>query len=170
MTSTVTPGEFWGALGRKASPATIVTTINSEGIPAGFVGLSATHVSAAPAIMSIAVGASTSALASLRQSGVFVINHLAEPARDVWERFSAKDAPKGDDRFTTLSYRAGGLGAPVFDEITCAFECRVAQDIEVEGTHLILGHVAKIHRRSEATPIVFFGGAVLPLNVGWGET
>jgi len=55
---------FWRALGQRAIGSTIVTARSEEG-PAGFLGLSASHVSADPPVMLVSVDRRTSALATV---------------------------------------------------------------------------------------------------------
>jgi flavin reductase (DIM6/NTAB) family NADH-FMN oxidoreductase RutF len=55
---------FWRTLGERAIGATIVTAHGADG-PAGFLGLSATHVCADPPSMLVSIDRKTSALAAV---------------------------------------------------------------------------------------------------------
>lgn len=91
-------GAFWNAVGQRAVAATIVTARGSAG-PAGFLGLSATHVCASPPTMLVSIDAKTSALGAIRDSRHFAINYLPRGTEDVVDAFSGKGDLKGRDRF-----------------------------------------------------------------------
>lgn len=151
---------FWGALGIRATGVAIVTASGEHG-PSGFLALSATHLAASPPTMTISVSLTTSAYADIVASGHFVINYLSADARDIYDRFTAKDAPKGAERFAGLDYVAGETGAPVFTSTTGALECKVEEIIERHGTALVLGTILWAHQNDGASPMIHFRGGVL---------
>ena len=65
---------FWKAIGCRAIGVAIVTAKGADG-PAGFLALSATHLSASPPMMMVSIGLITSALGAVRQSNHFAINY-----------------------------------------------------------------------------------------------
>ena len=71
---------FWRTLGERAIGATIVTAQGADG-PAGFLGLSATHVCADPPSMLVSIDRKTSALAAVLHGHHFAINYLGRDAR-----------------------------------------------------------------------------------------
>ncbi|MBY8977151.1 flavin reductase [Rhodobacteraceae bacterium NNCM2] len=158
----LTPGDFWRALGMRATGVTIITTKGAKG-PAGFMALSATHLSAAPPLMTISVSASTSALPVLLESGAFAINYLSEGGREIHDRFTARDAPRGSARFEGLAWSELKTGAPVFDAVTGALDCRVEEVIERHGTSLVIGRIVGKMTRPEARPLVHFAGGLTRL-------
>ena len=56
---------FWKAIGCRAIGVAIVTAKGTDG-PAGFLALSATHLSASPPMMMVSIGLTTSALGAVR--------------------------------------------------------------------------------------------------------
>lgn len=155
----ITIPAFWTALGARAISATIVTTEGNDG-PQGFVALSATHFSADPPLVTVSVSATTSALAGIRTSGAFAINFLSREGHAVYERFAAKDAPKGAARFAGLDYSRLATGAPAFAATTGVLDCRFVEAIEREGTTLIFGRIVDFLRHAEALPLVHFAGRI----------
>jgi flavin reductase (DIM6/NTAB) family NADH-FMN oxidoreductase RutF len=151
---------FWGALGVRATGVAIVTATGDNG-PSGFLALSATHLAASPPTMTVSVSLTTSAYADIVASGHFVINYLSKDALDVYERFTARDAPKGAERCAGLDHASGETGAPVFARITGALECRVEEIIERHGTALVLGTILWAHDNEGAEPLVHFRGKLL---------
>ena len=68
-------GKFWKTLGERATGATLVTADGAEGWT-GFLGLSASHVSAAPPVMLVSIDRKTSALSGVLEKGHFAVNFL----------------------------------------------------------------------------------------------
>ena len=89
---------FWRTLGERAIGATIVTAQGADG-PAGFLGLSATHVCADPPSMLVSIDRKTSALAAVLHGHHFAINYLGRDARAIADMFAGKTAAKGSARF-----------------------------------------------------------------------
>jgi flavin reductase (DIM6/NTAB) family NADH-FMN oxidoreductase RutF len=151
---------FWGALGVRATGVAIVTASGEHG-PSGFLALSATHLAASPPTMTISVSLTTSAYADIVASGHFVINYLSTEAADVYARFTARDAPKGAERFAGLDYALGKSGAPVFARTTGALECKVEEIIERHGTALVIGIIVAAHDNEAAPPMIHYRGKIL---------
>ena len=151
---------FWSALGPRATGVTIVTASGESG-PSGFLALSATHLTASPPTMTISVSLTTSAYADIVASGHFAINYLSHEALDIYERFSARDAPKGAERFAGFDYAPGKTGAPIFTRTTGALECKVAEIIERHGTALVLGTILWAHDNEGTQPMIHYRGAIL---------
>lgn len=151
---------FWSAIGARATGATIVTAQADRG-PAGLVALSATHFSAAPPLVTVAVGAGTAALQDILASRAFAVNFLSTEGRAIYDRFAAKDAPKGAERFAGLDFAPLRTGAPVFAAITGALDCELEEVVERAGTSLIFGRIVEVVRHREARPLIHFGGRLL---------
>ncbi len=103
---------FWRVLGERATGATIVTAQGADG-PAGFLGLSATHVCADPPTMLVSIDSKTSALAAVLHARHFAINYLGRDARAIADTFAGKTAAKGAARFEpgrwgSLDHRRAG--------------------------------------------------------------
>lgn len=151
---------FWAALGPRATGVAIVTAAGESG-PSGFLALSATHLAASPPTMTISVSLTTSAYADIVASGHFAINYLSSEAADVYDRFSARDAPKGAERFAGLDYEFGKSGTPIFSQITGALECKVEEIIQRHGTALVLGTILWAHDNEASRPMIHYRGAIL---------
>lgn len=153
-------GTFWQAVGQRAVAATIVTARGSAG-PAGFLGLSATHVCADPPTMLVSIDARTSALGAIRDSGHFAINYLPRGTEDVVDLFSGKTDIKGPDRFDANRWSMLATGAPVFDGAVGVMDCRLEETLERHGTILAFGRVVAITGDADAAPLVYFRGGYL---------
>lgn len=153
-------GAFWQAVGQRAVAATIVTARGSAG-PAGFLGLSATHICADPPIMLVSIDARTSALGAIRDSGHFAINYLPRGTEDVVDLFSGKSDVKGPNRFDSKRWSMLATGAPVFNGAVGVMDCRLEETLERHGTVIAIGRVVAIGGDPDAAPLVYFRGGYL---------
>lgn len=151
---------FWGAIGCRAVGAAIVTTIGSDG-PSGFLGLSATHLTASPPTMTVSIDRRTSACADILASGVFAINYLARSGLPVFERFAARDGLKGAARFEGLALRTLATGAPVLPGIVGVLDCRLDEAIERHGVVIAIGRIAAFESVGDAEPLIHYQGRVM---------
>src|SRR6202048_4480221 len=110
----IDPKTFWRTLGQRAIGSTIVTARSSEG-PAGFLGLSATHITADPPQMLVSIDKRTAALAAVLASRHFAVNFLPHDARALAESFGGKGELKGAARFAAGAWSALTTRPPGFD-------------------------------------------------------
>src|SRR5882672_1074363 len=75
----IDPRAFWRAIGHRATGSTVVTA-RSEAGPAGFLGLSATHLTADPPLMLVSIDKRTSALQTILTARHFALNFLPRDA------------------------------------------------------------------------------------------
>ena len=105
---------FWRTLGQRAIGSTIVTARGEDG-PAGFLGLSASHICADPPLMLVSIDKRTSALAAVLAARHFAVNFLPGDAAEIADMFGGKGALKGAARFETArwpSVRSRSSSAP----------------------------------------------------------
>ena len=153
-------GAFWGAIGSRAVGATIVAAQGPDG-PAGFLGLSATHVTASPPTMLVSIDRKTSALGAILAAGHFAISYLPAGAADVVGHFGGKSDLKGADRFEVGRWTTLTTGAPVFGGAVGAIDCMLEETIERHGSVIALGRVVALSADTEAVPLVYFRGGFL---------
>jgi flavin reductase (DIM6/NTAB) family NADH-FMN oxidoreductase RutF len=77
---------FWRALGARATGVVVATARGPDG-PAGFLALSATHVTADPPTMLVSIDKRTAALNAVRHGNHFALNFLAAGDRALAEMF-----------------------------------------------------------------------------------
>lgn len=151
--------QFWQVLGARATGMTVVTSL-AGAAPVGFVGLSASHVTADPPTVLVSLDRKTSALAPLLESGVFAVNYLGADQRAVAEAFMARGAEMAD-RFAAGAWRTLETGAPVLEHASGAFDCRVEAAIEREAAVVVLGRVAGWAVGGDRPPLIFYKGKLL---------
>lgn len=102
---------FWKAIACRAIGVAIVTAKGADG-PAGFLALSATHLTASPPMMMVSIGLTTSALAAVRESNHFAINYVPKGADALVKEFGGQGSLKGADRFLPGAWGELKTGAP----------------------------------------------------------
>ena len=130
MDSEIDAKTFWKAIGCRAIGVAIVSAKGVDG-PAGFLALSATHLSASPPMMLVSIGLTTSALGAVRHGNNFTINYV----------------PKGSEALVKE------FGCGVID-------CRLEEMIERHGTVIALGRVVA-YSASTKDPLISFRGGYL---------
>lgn len=149
---------FWKAIGARAVGAAIVAAEDDAG-PAGFLALSATHLSASPPTMMVSIGLKTSALSTITNAGHFSINYLASGDGDLAETFGGKGALKGADRFEAERWTTMTTGAPVLKSAIGALDCVLEELIERHGAMIAIGRlVGWSQGHIDVRPLISFAG------------
>jgi flavin reductase (DIM6/NTAB) family NADH-FMN oxidoreductase RutF len=151
---------FWRALGQRAIGSTIVTARSADG-PAGFLGLSASHVSAEPPLMLAAIDKRTSALATVLAARHFAVNFLPRDARAIADTFGGKGDRKGAERFALGSWQTLATGAPVLTSALAAMDCTLEETIERHGVCIVIGRVVDV-LLGDGEPLIHFRGGFMP--------
>lgn len=158
--STVDAKRFWGTLSERAIGVTIVTASSEDG-PAGFLALSAAHVSADPPIMLVSIDRRTSALAAVLENRHFAVNILGAEHKTLSDSFGGKSAEKHAARFASDEWTTLRTGAPVLRTGLGAFDCELEQIVERPGVVVAFGRVVDCFATGEKSPLVFFRGKYL---------
>ena len=151
---------FWRTLGQRAIGSTIVTARSSEG-PAGFLGLSATHITADPSLMLVSIDKRTTALAAVLASRHFAVNFLPRDASALAESFGGKGELKGAARFAAGAWIELTTGAPVLKNALGAMDCTLEETIERHGICIAIGRVVDVLIAEGGAPLVHFRGGYL---------
>lgn len=154
---------FWGLLGMRAVGAAVVTAQGSSG-RAGFLALSATHVTANPPTMLVSIGIKTSALSAVTESGSFAINYLGNEREDLAKRFGGQDGTKGEDRFKFDEWTVLSTGSPVLIGAVGSIDCRVEETIERHETLIVIGRIVDWVESRQMSPLINFRGRYLSLG------
>jgi len=151
---------FWRVLGERAIGVTVVTAAGSSG-PAGFLALSAAHVSADPPTMLVSIDRRTSAIAAVLESRHFAVNILGREHEALSESFGGKSAEKHAERFAPDAWTTLRTGAPVLRAALGAFDCALEEVIERQGVIIALGRVVDTVIRGAGEPLIYFRGKYL---------
>lgn len=151
---------FWRALGQRAIGSTIVTARSAEG-PAGFLGLSASHISADPPLMLASIDRRTSALQNVLAARHFAVNFLPRDAKEIADVFGGKGELKGADRFKIGQWQTLTTGAPVLTNALGAMDCTLEDTIERGGICIVIGRVVDVLVGSGGDPLIHFRGGYM---------
>lgn len=111
----------------------VVTTLDSQGSPAGLTASAVTSLSLNPPQFLICIDNTAESLAAFKASGRFCINYLSAQQQDLSETF-ASPLP---DRFAGVEWAPGTTGVPVIGGVIAYAECKVAAEYP-GGDHTIL--------------------------------
>jgi flavin reductase (DIM6/NTAB) family NADH-FMN oxidoreductase RutF len=148
---------FWRALGARATGVVVATANGADG-PAGFLALSATHLTADPPTMLVAIDKRTSALAAVLHAKHFALNFLSQRDRALADMFGGKGDLRGAARFTPGRWGALTTGAPVLNDAVGAIDCVLEETIERFAVTMAIGRVVDVAAR-DGEPLIFFRGA-----------
>jgi flavin reductase (DIM6/NTAB) family NADH-FMN oxidoreductase RutF len=151
---------FWRAIGQRATGSTVVSARGPEG-PAGFLGLSATHLSADPPLMMVSIDKRTSALAAILAARHFAISYLPRGAAGIADMFGGKGERKGADRFEAGRWDTLTTGAPVLIDAIGAIDCVLEETIERSGVAIVIGRVVDVREGAGGDPLIHFRGGYM---------
>jgi len=152
---------FWRAIGNRATGSTVVTAASDRG-PAGFLGLSATHVCADPPLMLVSIDRRTSALETVLAARHFALNFLPRGASALADMFSGKGGQKGGARFEPGKWTTLATGAPILRDAVGAIECTLEEAIERHGVVIAIGRVVDVMEGAGHDPLVHLRGGYWP--------
>lgn len=154
------PRSFRQALGAFASGVTVITAIDpASGAPVGVTVSAFASLSLQPPLVLFCLGRDGSCLAAIEAAGRCGINILAEPQRDLSNRFAG---PVGA-RWTDQSWSPLPGGAPALPGCLVTLDCRLVRT-EPGGDHLIfIVEVEGIHPGGGERPLLHHRGAYLDL-------
>ena len=147
---------FWQVLAQRPIGVSIVTAQGSDG-PAGFLALSASHVTADPPSMLVSIDDRTSALAAVLHGRHFAVNYLPADARAVADMFGGRTEAKGSDRFSAAEWEALESGAPVFKRAVAVIDCALASTFRYASSTIAVGRVVAA-RSAAGAPLMFQRG------------
>lgn len=151
---------FWRAIGCRAVGAAVVTARDAEG-PAGFLALSATHLSADPPRLMASIDQRTSALRAVRNGRHFAINYLRRGQDEMAQMFGGKGELKGADRFQPGLWAALVTGAPTLIDAVGVLDCALEEIIERETASIVIGRLVGHAASADAAPLISFRGGFM---------
>jgi 3-hydroxy-9,10-secoandrosta-1,3,5(10)-triene-9,17-dione monooxygenase reductase component len=144
---------FRDALGRFATGVAFVTAA-PDGEPAGLIVNSLTSVSLEPPLISICPSRDSLTWARMRRAGRFGVNVLGRRH----ERFVARAAPAGADRFAGLDWEPGRGGVPLLADALVSFECEIVAEHPTGDHWIVVARIDSLHAAPIKDPLVFFAG------------
>ena len=147
---------FWRALAARATGVVVATARGPDG-PAGFLALSATHVTADPPTVLVSIDKRTAALAAVLHAKHFALNFLPRGDQALADMFGGRGEARGAARFASERWGVLATGAPVLNDAVGAIDCVVEETIERFGVVMVIGRVVDVVVR-DSEPLLFFRG------------
>jgi 3-hydroxy-9,10-secoandrosta-1,3,5(10)-triene-9,17-dione monooxygenase reductase component len=148
------PRQLRNAFGCFPTGVTVITTVGSNGRPAGLTANSFNSVSMDPPLVLFSLARTAESFTAFRTTRYFAVNVLAAGQADLSGLF----ASTGTDKFAQISFTSDAHGCARFDGCVAHFECAVTSVYE-GGDHLIfVGEVINFDYDSRLTPLLFVAG------------
>ena len=152
---------FRRVCGKYATGITILTVLDTRGVPHGMTVNSFTSVSLSPPLILVCIDRQTSILHHFRSATRFGINVLDENQKELSTCF----ARSGHDRFSGTPWIPGETGAPVLPAVLATMECEVTQMVEA-GDHVVVIGAALHATWREGQPLIYFNSSYQRLRSG----
>ncbi len=153
----IDPKTFWRMLGMRAVGVTVVTAQGDDG-PAGFLALSATHVTADPPSMLVSIDDRTNALQAVLRSRHFAINYLSTADQGLADLFGGRGPLKGTDRFEAGRWHTLATGAPALVDAAGTIDCTLDETFRFHNTTIAVGRVVAFHMNESSDALLFYRG------------
>jgi flavin reductase (DIM6/NTAB) family NADH-FMN oxidoreductase RutF len=151
----VTREEFKRAMASFAAGVTVVTTLDSEGVPHALTATAFSSVSLEPPLCLVCIDRRCRTYRPLVLRGSFAVNILNANQQALSNHF-ASPIP---DKFADVPWRPGDVtDCPLIEDALAWMECRVVE-IHSGGDHdIIIGGVTSVCV-NDGSPLVYFRGA-----------
>ena len=157
----VDPAEFRQLLGRFATGVTVLTTLDSRGLPIGMTASSVASASLHPPLVLVCVDRTHDMHPALHAARHFVLNVLAADQEAISRRF----ATEHPDRFDGIGYTQGKHGIPVLDGVVATVECENQAEAP-GGDHTVFFGLVTGGTVTERRPLLYYRGGYTELRDG----
>jgi flavin reductase (DIM6/NTAB) family NADH-FMN oxidoreductase RutF len=115
--------QFRDVLGHVPTSVVVVAGIDSAGAPQGITIGSFVSVSLEPPLVGFLPGTQSKTWNSLKGTGKFCVNVLAENQADVCWRFAKDPVDGATNRFDGLEWQKSANGSPILSGILASIDC-----------------------------------------------
>lgn len=143
----VAPEIFRQVMGHFATGVTVVTALDGER-PQGITVNALSSVSLEPALVMVALDRRRFITPTVRATGRYAVNILAEDQQDLSDCFAGADVTPSRDEFCGARWHPGETGLPLLDGALAALECTVVETFSAGDHDLFIGRVDAL--RSDA--------------------
>jgi flavin reductase (DIM6/NTAB) family NADH-FMN oxidoreductase RutF len=146
--------QFFTLMASFASSVTVITSKGPDGVLRGLTASAFVSVSLEPRLCLVSVDNRSESVATITETGKFVVNILAEDQEEVSRRF----ASKLPDKFEGVAYRHGPItDCPILDGVLAWIECQVYQVVPSGDHTLFIGEIQD-GTANDGVPLVYFRG------------
>lgn len=144
---------FRQVLGHFPTGVTVITGM-SDGSPVGLAVGAFFSVSLDPPLVGWCPNKTSSSWPSIRDSGSFCVNVLAEDQEVVCRSFASKDP----DKFRGIGWEPAASGSPKLLDVVAWVDCDI-ETVHDAGDHeIVVGRVRELAVERELGPLLFFRG------------
>lgn len=154
MNSTTDALRYREVLGQYPTGVCVVTAMQGDNRPAGFVIGSFTSVSLDPPLVAFFPDKKSSSWPKIETTGHFCVNILSADQEHLCRQF----ASKSEDKFAGVRVRNGVTGAPIIEDVVAWIECDLESVTEAGDHYIVLGRVRDMRIEKPALPLLFFQG------------
>jgi flavin reductase (DIM6/NTAB) family NADH-FMN oxidoreductase RutF len=153
----VAPDTFRHGMRRLAAGVTIITTLDGSA-PSGLTATAVTSLTVTPPHLLVCVNRIAAAHAAIGRCGRFCVNALAQEHRELAERFAGAGGIHGPERFAAGAWTTLATGAPVLADALAAFDCIVANAMDVATHTIFVGLVVSLNARDDGIALLYEAG------------
>ena len=148
------PARFRQVLGHFCTGVTVVTTVDSDGRPAGFACQSFAALSLDPPLVLFCPSRTSATWPRIARAGHFCANVLTAGQQDLARVFGTA----GADKFAGVAWSPSASGAPVLAGVLTWVGCEVETVHEAGDHYVVLGRVAELGPVGTQAPLLFYRG------------
>lgn len=148
---------FKRGMRRLAAGVTIITTLH-DGERNGLTATAVTSLTVEPPQLLVCVNRTATAHDLIRKGATLCVNVLAQDHRALAARFAGADGIHGPERFLEGKWTRLKTGAPVLTDAIAAFDCVVAETVDVATHTIFIGRVVDVLVRDDGAALVYEAG------------
>ena len=148
------PARFRQVLGHFCTGVTVITTVDSDGRPAGFACQSFGALSLDPPLVLFCPSRASATWPRIARAGHFCANVLTAGQRDLARVFGTA----GADKFAGVTWSPSTSGAPVLAGVLTWVGCEVEVVHEAGDHYVVLGRVTELGPVGTQAPLLFYRG------------
>ena len=143
------------SLGKFSTGVTIVTSIDSEGVPVGMTVNSFSSVSLDPALVLWCIDKKQPSYDTFMDAKGYAVNILSKDQSDLCYKFSSQSY----DKFENVNWKKSKNGFPLIENSLAWFDCK-KWNYYCGGDHQILVGEVTSFNSSELKPLTFWNGQI----------
>lgn len=143
---------------RLAGGVTIITTTH-DGQINGLTATAVTSLTAEPPQLLVCVNRSAAAHDLIRRGARLCVNALALEHRALAGRFAGIDGVHGPERFEAGDWTRLTTGAPVLADALAAFDCEIADAVDVATHTIFICRVVDVRARGDGEALIYESGS-----------
>jgi len=160
---TVTREAYRDTMARLGAAVNIVTSVGPHR-RIGFTASAVCSVTDDPPTLLVCMRRDSDLNAEFKANGVLCVNTLSAAQQALSPLFAGFSGETMEERFAAAEWSEAETGAPVLEGAVAAFDCRIAQVVEV-GTHsVVFGHVVAVREGPPGGALMYFRRTYHPIG------